>query len=234
MSQQLTRRLRSADPADIDAWFTRIYPELEQLIVTGQRAANAATAQYLGNHAAAEGVLVRPALVDGSTEQIATSLRVTGPVAFKTSIAQTGSELAARRVMVKVSTGAAQRLLLTPPRESVIETVRQSTRIVGYRRVSDGNPCAFCAMLLSRGAVYKDSSTAELVGFSGRIRGTQEAGDAFHDHCHCGSEPVYSHDNGPPRFYAEWQQAKQIASEQGIRSDVAFRRLVEGRSLPTP
>jgi len=218
VQQQLVQRFRSADPADIDAWFDQIYPDIERLVVTGQRAANSLTATYLVNHAATEGVLVTPTLVTPSTEQIATSLRVTGPVAFKTSIKATGSELAARRVMIQRVTGAGQRLILAGARDSIDETVHRSKTIVGWQRITSGSPCAFCAMLASRGAVYKSEDSAGSGG--------------FHDHDSCSVEPVYSRDNTPSPFHAEWQQAKQLATRQGTRTDVAFRQIVEGR-VPT-
>ncbi|MGY1440156.1 VG15 protein [Streptomyces reniochalinae] len=31
-------------------------------------------------------------------------------------------------------------------------------RCIGWRRVASGSCCSFCAMLASRGAVYKDQS----------------------------------------------------------------------------
>ena len=219
MVNQLLTRFRSADPADIDAWFEAIYPELERLIVTGQAAANTLTARYLVDHAAAEGFLVAPTLVTPEVGQIATSLRVTGPVAFKRQMAVSGLEDAARRVMTQHATGAARRLILTGARESVAETVARSTQIRGYRRVTSGSPCSFCAMLASRGGVYKSEATA------GR-------GQQWHDHCSCTTEPLYARDTSPVPFAGEWEQAKRIASDEGIRTDVAFRRLVEGRTTP--
>lgn len=214
------QRFRSARASDIDAWFEAIYPELERLIQTGQAAANTLTARYLIDHAAAEGVLVAPTLVTPEAAQVATSLRVTGPVAFKTAMARTGIEDAARRVMLDSVRGSAQRLILTGARASVAETVAKSTRIVGYRRVTSGSPCAFCAMLASRGAVYKSERSAG------------GDGHQYHDHDSCTTEPVYSRDSTPAPFAAEWAQAKRIARDEGIRSDVAFRRLVEGRNAP--
>ena len=74
-------------------------------------------------------------------------------------------------------------------------------------------------MLASRGAVYKTERTAG-------------DGHKFHDSCGCTPEPVYSRQNDPPPFAGEWAEAKRIARDEGIRTDVAFRRLVEGRNTP--
>lgn len=54
------------------------------------------------------------------------------------------------------------------------ETIRKSS--TSWRRVTDGNPCGFCAMLVSRGPVY----TSE--------RGAGAGGD-YHTHCGCTVEP---------------------------------------------
>lgn len=195
MVNQLLGRFRSADPADIDAWFEAIYPELERLIVTGQAAANTLTARYLVDHAAAEGFIIAPTLVTPEAGQIATALRVTGPVAFKRQIALSGVEDAARRVMTQQATGAARRLILAGARESVAATVAEATQIRGYRRVTSGSPCAFCAMLASRGGVYKSEATA------GRDQ-------QWHDHCVVGSTSV----QGPRTelAYRRWYEGELI------------------------
>ena len=49
---------------------------------------------------------------------------------------------------------------------------------VGWRRVSDGHPCAFCAMLASRGFVYH---TAETAGSMNR----------YHNDCRCEIVPGF-------------------------------------------
>jgi hypothetical protein len=57
-------------------------------------------------------------------------------------------------------------------------TVERSATTVGryWRRVTDGDPCAFCAMLASRGPVYGSKQTAETRAADGR---------RYHDHCGC-------------------------------------------------
>lgn len=65
-------------------------------------------------------------------------------------------------------------------RWTVQDSAGRSERAVGWRRVTDGNPCAFCAMLASRGPVYT-VSTAPLTQF----------GDRYHKGCGCTAEPVY-------------------------------------------
>lgn len=71
-------------------------------------------------------------------------------------------------------------------RNTIIESADASGR--RWRRVSDGNPCAFCAMLVGRGPVYTSGDAAGQVvgrGKNGRTRGTRPLGATFHPHCGC-------------------------------------------------
>jgi len=76
-------------------------------------------------------------------------------------------------------------------------------------RVASANSCAFCAMLASRGPVYKE----ETVDFEA------------HDHCTCGSEPVYEGAEWPPNS-KEYQDLWY--ENHGSYKD--FRAAVEGRA----
>ncbi len=75
------------------------------------------------------------------------------------------------------SAGAADREVLRAGRDLIDRASRQDRRVVGRARITDGNPCAFCAMLASRGAIYTSQSTvagggrrwpAETQGLPGR------------------------------------------------------------------
>lgn len=94
------------------------------------------------------------------------------------------------------------------------EVVQQSSR--RWRRVTDGNPCGFCAMLASRGPVYTSEASASRIGGRGkaidptaprkrggqakgiRARGKGRLGDRFHSLCGCTVEPF----DGDP---SEWE-----------------------------
>lgn len=54
--------------------------------------------------------------------------------------------------------GSAKRQVLNASRERLIERRKTDPNIRGWARVSDGAPCAFCAMLVSRGPVYSEHS----------------------------------------------------------------------------
>lgn len=72
--------------------------------------------------------------------------------------------------------------VLTGGRMTIQEWARRDARAIGWRRVSDGNPCAFCAMLVSRGPVYTSEEHALT---------RQSDGQKFHPHCGCTVEVVY-------------------------------------------
>lgn len=237
---ELTPQFRRADLSDIDGWFQDQLPGFKQIITVGQDLAVRLTIDWLIAHAMTAGLDVQPPPPTAADRieadrQLEESLRVTGPVGLKKQASRIDKE-AARRKMGERMGGSAQRQVLGPARKLTVDTIEKSKVIVGYRRVTSDSPCAFCAMLASRGPVYHSETSAEIVG-SGRIRGSRDVGSAYHDNCHCVAEPVYSTDREPIPYAAEWQEAKALATEEGIRVDVAFRRIVEGRARvlqPTP
>lgn len=72
-------------------------------------------------------------------------------------------------------------------RHQVQDTVKTDRRAIGYIRVTSGDPCYFCAMLASRGPVYKEDSfeQSDLL-FDGEGR------HKVHDSCACSMRPVYT------------------------------------------
>lgn len=88
-------------------------------------------------------------------------------------------------------------------------TAKADTRAIGWRRVSDGNPCTFCAMLCSRGPIYASQERAETVGGSGL---------QYHGHCGCTAEILYSEwiPNEAERGYIEdYEKAAREAKADG-------------------
>ncbi len=80
---------------------------------------------------------------------------------------------------------AAERIATNAARGELWQTIDKDRRAIGYIRLSrTGTPCGWCAMLISRGPVYKTKRSAE-----NSIYGD---GDLYHDNCHCYAMPVYS------------------------------------------
>jgi hypothetical protein len=77
---------------------------------------------------------------------------------------------------------AAERVALNGARSTVWNHMQGDRRVLGYIRLSrTGTPCGWCAMLISRGPVYRSQKSAEYAD-----------GDKYHDNCHCYAEPVFS------------------------------------------
>jgi hypothetical protein len=91
------------------------------------------------------------------------------------------------------------------------ETVQRSAPV--WRRVSDGNPCGWCAMLVGRGPVYRSAETAG-------------AGNRYHTRCGCTAEPFDGRweDWQPTPDEQRMVDAYRAVFESGMRADeVAVR-----------
>lgn len=220
-----------ADVNDIDGWFRRILKQLTTLLAAAWRAIRELTGMWLEDHAAAEGRTVEPTLAEWNTEQVLINLRVQGPVAFKEAIAGGHEPQHAKAVMASQLSGTASKIVLRGDRDTVMATIENSGEIVGWRRVSDGDPCHWCAMLVSRGAVYETRVSATRVVDR---RASQPLGASYHDHCHCTAEPLYEHEDEPPEvqaLYAEWRRV--TAGKSGAEAMRAWRAHWDNRERPS-
>lgn len=97
-------------------------------------------------------------------------------------------------------------------RRQVIDTVRDDPVALGWYRVTDGDPCAFCALLASRGAVYKTQQSASF---------------GAHPSCGCSAEPAFTLDKFRDDRSREWNDLYRTAT-RGHRDKLnAFRRAYE-------
>lgn len=119
--------------------------------------------------------------------------------------------------------------------------------VVGWARVTDADPCWWCAMLASRGAIYRSQWRA---GFSGQTRRgarrpdrmpdgwedwppdrlagweAEQGLNRFHDNCHCTIVPVYSRDGWVPEVSAQWRRL-YTDSTRGLAGPAARRAFRE-------
>ncbi|WP_394615890.1 hypothetical protein JNUCC0626_40170 [Lentzea sp. JNUCC 0626] len=116
---------------------------------------------------------------------------------------------------------AAERVAMDGARSTVWMLAQRDKRVVGYARISrTGTPCGWCAMLISRGAVYKSAEGSSSDLSFGDL-------DKYHDGCHCYAEPIYSReqfDNSPltalnRRYKAEW---KSHIADRGFKGKAAL------------
>ena len=129
----------------------------------------------------------------------------------------------ARTVGLINLSGASGQMVTQGSYGTVIGSVGQDRAALGWARTTASKPCAFCAMLASRGPVYGAQSSASFQA---------------HKACACGAEPVYDRDTEWPGNARQFQQTYQEATSQarvvgdlsrGTTNDLlnAFRRVYE-------
>lgn len=116
---------------------------------------------------------------------------------------------------------AASRIAQNGARSEVWNLMRHDKRALGWARVSTtGTPCGWCAMLISRGAVYRSESSAMYA-----------EGDLYHDNCNCIAVPIFSREQYQSsrfdlnrRYQKEWPEVTKGLSGKAALS--AWRRYI--------
>lgn len=156
------------------------------------------------------------------------SLLVTGPERVKALMPAPEDE--AMATAERSSAAAAVRHVVDGGREQVKEAVRKDPEALGYARVTDSNPCYFCAALASRGPVYEAESFDDS---DARFTGPGIA--KVHDGCCCTLVPAYTRNAWPEGSGAlrrEWDDVTEdLIGKDAMR---AFRREYEARKRGTP
>lgn len=166
-------------------------------------------------------------LVTVEPAAIKTSLLVTGPIGVKSRIGKgINPQVAKAKALVDV-TGAASRHVLEGGRRLITEAVVKDPVALGFIRVTDDDPCAFCAMLASRGPVYSEDTATRTTARS-KKRGP---GKEYHDHCGCGAEAVFSTDTQWPGRAREFEQLWKDHGK-GRNAFNAFRNAYEAQRPP--
>jgi hypothetical protein len=125
-------------------------------------------------------------------------LNLMGPVSQKVQ-AKLGKPLEqAQDVSFVQAAGSAGRHMLTGGRKSLLTLVENDRQAIAWIRVTDGDPCSFCAMLASRGPVFLDKKAFDESdhgpGLHRKNPGPFDGPGTVkvHDNCACTMEPVYS------------------------------------------
>jgi len=109
-------------------------------------------------------------------DQLFTSLLVAGPVSIKKNLAAGVSAETARQAALTNTIKTTQRHVVNGGRATILDSVRRDPSALGWSRLTDGQPCAFCALLASRGPAYKSEGTSKF---------------RAHDGCGCTAVPVF-------------------------------------------
>jgi hypothetical protein len=187
VNQVVLQTLPAWDVASLAA-VDATWPPVEQALIAAVNEAyglsSAVAVDYYELFRAAEGAAgASTALLADPlpAEQVATSLRVTGPVVARQLITAEDREIIEK--LLASLLGSTSRLALNGGRNTIFRSGTADAELLGYARVCHSTrPCAFCRMLRSRGPTY----SKETGGFKA------------HDHCRCTAEPVYSTETGWP------------------------------------
>ncbi|MYT30476.1 MULTISPECIES: hypothetical protein [unclassified Streptomyces] len=177
-----------------------------------------------------------------------TSLAVTGPVHARRRLADAEGAAGRGRLddtdfLAELDTvmrdagasaaAAADREVLRGGRDLLHRASSADPRVVGWVRVTSADPCAWCAMLASRGAVYRSRDAAQLKGHAGRNVPPVDPEDLekYHNQCHCQVVPIYLRTawiSEQGRAFRElWDEATD--GHTGRDAINAYRRVIDAR-----
>lgn len=115
----------------------------------------------------------------------------------------------------------ASKMVMDAGRATIIDTVHRDQKAKGWARIpepahSKSGTCAFCALLATRGLVYKSERSADF---------------RAHDGCQCHAEPVFTAYE-PSAQVREWQAlyASSTSSVFGKAKRTAFRRALAAQA----
>lgn len=202
---------------DLASSFPKWLRVIEPIVDTARRASTQLAADYLTTVRMTElGTSFTPVLpAPLETDVLETSLFITGPAKIR-------RQLANKIPLVKVmsdadasTAAAAMRHSINAGRDTIVDTVRADPHAVGWARATSGSCCAFCALLASRGPVYRTEGT---VSFHA------------HDRCLCSAQPVYSDRADWPSHSQRFRQIYQESTAGLSGSDAinAFRKALAG------
>lgn len=159
------------------------------------------------------------------------ALATNGPANVKSKTKRGKSPDEAAREALIAAGGSAARHVLTGGRAQHLEMVNRDAAAIGWIRVTDGDPCAFCAMLASRGPKYRSAQSASRVVNPGAKRAL---GEKYHDNCGCTTEALYSKTQAWPGRGREFQKLWYEATRGYSGDDAinAFRRAYERKLNP--
>jgi hypothetical protein len=167
------------------------------------------------------------AVDDDELEQaVASSLWATGWADLRERLSKDEPELDAITRAGTLAAGAGVRHALNGGRDYTQRVIAVDNLAVGWYRVTKGDPCSFCAVLASRGAVYKQDSFNDS---DPRFIGDGE--EKVHDHCACTLAPIYTRGQPVPDRNQDFADLWAVTSPGFSGKDAlnSFRRAYEAR-----
>lgn len=205
------------DPSGVDATFGAWAEANAAIIDLAAIESVRAASDYFVTYSAAEtGARYNPPPFSPvPRDRIFGTMLKTGPDRIGELLRSGQTLLRATRTAQVESSGATAYLAMEPQRQGLTAApdadYGTNPAPQGWARVTSSKPCAFCAMLSSRGPVYRSQSAASFQS---------------HPHCACTVEPVYSRTADWPGRGREFKQTYDDA----IRTATANDELVRGTS----
>jgi hypothetical protein len=221
--RELTLLWPAFESADAERFWPTLRLAIRALVNSRRRTSSGLASAYYSQFRAAENVLGRTEIKlapDLPQPLVDTTLDFAGLVEFKKALRRGRTKEQATARSLVTTAGAASRLVLDGGRSTIDATVNEDVQALGYLRVTDNDPCAFCAMLASRGPAYRSKESA-----------AGATPDHYHDHCGCTAEPMYDHDTNWPGRAKEFQDlwVESTSGEHGHNAVKAFRRAYEAQ-----
>jgi len=209
------------DLSDVDGTSGRWFDAAAPAVVRGRNEAVGEAATYINRFAIAEtGIPLESATFAApvGTTQLRSRLLGAGPWTFKQKIGQGRTVRESQAEALIRLSGEVTRTVLDGSRETVLATA--ADRNYRWQRITDGDPCAFCAMLAVRGAVYQTQMSG---GFQA------------HRSCACSAEPVMRNSGTGTPEAEKWRGIYAEATAGDVRDGTsnpllnAFRRAYEAQ-----
>ena len=213
-SKILWRRLRVSDlDGSTPAWMAAQLGLMSRSYAQSESLAASYISEYRDAENAADAPIVGSPYISGAMAQ---SMLLAGPSRVKLLIGKGESADGAHAKAFTKFSGIVRRQVMSGGRMMINETASQDGQAIGWRRVTDGDPCTFCAMLASRGPVYvsKDSTDGSVMRMS-------RSGDMkllYHGHCGCTGEIIYGDWQPSEReqlYIDEYEKAAKQADKAG-------------------
>lgn len=183
-AQEVSRFLwDELDVTDLDRSTARWMPAQVEALRRFHGQSNSLAAAYLRDYQLAEvGSAIDVQVPGFDTPMMTNAALLAGPVRVKMLMRGGTSPADAHAQALTKFSGIVSRQVLSGGRGAVDLTERSDRKAKGWRRVTDGNPCTFCAMVCARGPVYGSEQRALEMGGTGL---------QYHGSCGCTAEIIY-------------------------------------------
>lgn len=241
------------DLDNIDRTGYEVAAAIAPLILGGRRQSHDVSFAYLHNFHAAEGGDPRDAPVDfddrydmdRATAELASTI-----IGVSKALSKKGKSYPDNRAATEQAVATKVTKIVADGGRAVVEndvrTGGKGRGPIGYARVADADPCAFCSMLASRGVYYLGEEVTGKAAGAGlyttdsfTASNARFAGDGefkVHDGCECTLEPVYYDGDGKIKLPGDGNrladQWAAVAAGRGKDSFAAWRRWIDSGTLP--